>query len=766
MSIPHHAYQIARLAESGHLSSREYTLLRFLVLRGIPVTDGVSVSQLLRFGGPSAGSSALASHCQAIAEQEAFRRFSTVFEHISDGDVKLASRHERNELGFLNDSSLTYGEIVFSTFVSTMRKVFQIWKEGPSSEKRVTSSIVGPVFVDLGSGAGRAVCAAAILFDFSRCVGIELLEGLHAISEEAVRRLCKIQNEEELTISSALTTFEEVVKAIKPALALPSVEMIRASFFISSPPADMYFEDEVNGAASTFQESDRCPFDWAAQGDVIFANSTCFTSRTLAALALEVPRMKNGTILVTFTRRIDHPSLILLSTEKHDQSWGSATVYICQVNHLSVSTSISSPSSSSLKSPLTPPPTTTTTTTTTTTATTSSLSSPLRHNIPVTLCISSTNIDDFETNEEDNGNSTPLPSSKSAERFTHTLPPSVSIAKNKTSISTLSRVSPSFSRVSPPNHNGYADTYDENFNVNNQHINIKNDNMNFLLSRKIRSVHKGDFIPDDFDIWRPDIPFLIPSPKSLRIRIRESTDSPTTRPLPSPSSPQGQALRFLKTRHGSASKDDVIINKEEENEEVFRPLSGQPTFKESARIISTDLLDETSGDDFISSSPQIDNSDQSPDVSEGDGGINVVCNNPTTFRKRAQSAESTVGEASADLTQILQGFAASQGNRTRNETLGNEDTKDATEELLSSIMAGTPSTSILQQRVVSSSSGDDLRKFVLTRNTATPPRGQAFGVDNSSSPFGDALLRMRSRDSPQGTALRRAKFSSGKEEQQ
>jgi hypothetical protein len=102
--LSHHAYQIARLAESGLLSAREYSLLRFLVLRGVPVCDGVSVSDLLRFEGPTAGPSALASHCRAFAEREALRRFSLVFEHISDGDVKLASRHERNELGILSDS--------------------------------------------------------------------------------------------------------------------------------------------------------------------------------------------------------------------------------------------------------------------------------------------------------------------------------------------------------------------------------------------------------------------------------------------------------------------------------------------------------------------------------------------------------------------------------------------------------------------------------------------------------------------------------------
>jgi hypothetical protein len=37
--------------------------------------------------------------------------------------------------------------------------------------------------VDIGTGAGRAVFAAALLHDFDKCMGIEILEGLHKASE-------------------------------------------------------------------------------------------------------------------------------------------------------------------------------------------------------------------------------------------------------------------------------------------------------------------------------------------------------------------------------------------------------------------------------------------------------------------------------------------------------------------------------------------------------------------------------------------------------
>jgi cyclopropane fatty-acyl-phospholipid synthase-like methyltransferase len=41
----------------------------------------------------------------------------------------------------------------------------------------------GSKFVDLGSGAGKPCVAAALLFDFASCVGIEFLQGVHAISQ-------------------------------------------------------------------------------------------------------------------------------------------------------------------------------------------------------------------------------------------------------------------------------------------------------------------------------------------------------------------------------------------------------------------------------------------------------------------------------------------------------------------------------------------------------------------------------------------------------
>lgn len=48
----------------------------------------------------------------------------------------------------------------------------------------------GGTFYDLGSGTGKAVFAARLVCDFDRCVGVEILEGLHNQGQAIVKRYC------------------------------------------------------------------------------------------------------------------------------------------------------------------------------------------------------------------------------------------------------------------------------------------------------------------------------------------------------------------------------------------------------------------------------------------------------------------------------------------------------------------------------------------------------------------------------------------------
>ena len=76
------------------------------------------------------------------------------------------SQYERDELN-LNDDMYAYGELSFDIFATIYEKV-----------SRTYGSKRSGIFYDLGSGVGQLVYAAAIVGQFSKCVGIEVLGSL------------------------------------------------------------------------------------------------------------------------------------------------------------------------------------------------------------------------------------------------------------------------------------------------------------------------------------------------------------------------------------------------------------------------------------------------------------------------------------------------------------------------------------------------------------------------------------------------------------
>ena len=81
------------------------------------------------------------------------------------------------------DPNFTYGEFELSFFAQLLERAGQIWKEHNGD------SLCDKVFVDIGSGTGRLVIAAAALNPAWRtCRGIELLEGIHDKAVETVEQ--------------------------------------------------------------------------------------------------------------------------------------------------------------------------------------------------------------------------------------------------------------------------------------------------------------------------------------------------------------------------------------------------------------------------------------------------------------------------------------------------------------------------------------------------------------------------------------------------
>lgn len=204
---------------------------------------------------------------------------------------KAASKKEREELN-LTSSTLVYGEISFEAFAITLEKIKKIYGRpdvGMSGPNGVMQQTRVGIFYDLGSGTGKPVIAAAIMHNFALCCGIEILEGLHTISIE-------IQNEYNSRGKARLAGGRE---------AATDVMMIRGSIL------------------------DMSVRDWS-DGDVVFANSTCFDDELMSNMAAWAVALKKGAFFITFTKRLPSPEFAVLEYEMHQMSWGAATVYIHQ----------------------------------------------------------------------------------------------------------------------------------------------------------------------------------------------------------------------------------------------------------------------------------------------------------------------------------------------------------------------------------------------------------------------------------------------------
>ncbi len=163
------------------------------------------------------------------------------------------------------------------------------------------------VFYDIGSGAGKPVFAAAMLCRWSKCVGIELLPGLHEVSKRALER------------------WRDPDVATR--CQLP---------------------EHARSATIDFVLADATKYNWS-DATLWHANSTCFDEPMLKRLAEQADNCKPGTFAITITKKIpSHQWRVLdscltkvislsicgssctLHSTNSQMSWGDATVIISQ----------------------------------------------------------------------------------------------------------------------------------------------------------------------------------------------------------------------------------------------------------------------------------------------------------------------------------------------------------------------------------------------------------------------------------------------------
>eukprot|EP00747_Dinoflagellata_sp_TGD_P066606 gnl/TRDRNA2_/TRDRNA2_154883_c0_seq1.p1 gnl/TRDRNA2_/TRDRNA2_154883_c0~~gnl/TRDRNA2_/TRDRNA2_154883_c0_seq1.p1 ORF type:complete len:363 (+),score=46.16 gnl/TRDRNA2_/TRDRNA2_154883_c0_seq1:211-1299(+) len=169
------------------------------------------------------------------AMRAAQRSFRQAYADI-DG-VSLAASGQL-AIGRQSDSELTYGEIQFFPFLDCLCQAVR--------------PLPGEVFVDLGSGTGRAVLAAALGYpSLGRCVGFEVVPSLHRAAEHA----------------AAIVTGDKCT---------------------SAAPIELHQADFMDSA-------------WEEIADIVWVSSLCMSESTLLHLAKKVQALRPGSRVVTMT---------------------------------------------------------------------------------------------------------------------------------------------------------------------------------------------------------------------------------------------------------------------------------------------------------------------------------------------------------------------------------------------------------------------------------------------------------------------------------
>lgn len=140
----------------------------------------------------------------------------------------------------------------------------------------------GENFYDLGSGTGKPPLLAAIMSDLGKCVGIELFDELHSAAQLALARY-------------------------------------RTNILPHVPhKAAQHIEYRCNDFRSE---------DWS-DGDIVFSHCTCFSPALMEAFVAQVNKLKSGARVMTVSKELPSPDVILLQVVPVQMAWGGATVYV------------------------------------------------------------------------------------------------------------------------------------------------------------------------------------------------------------------------------------------------------------------------------------------------------------------------------------------------------------------------------------------------------------------------------------------------------
>jgi trans-aconitate methyltransferase len=188
--------------------------------------------------------------------------------YANQSGYEIAQR-EKNRLG-RTEQSTTYGEVVPESFAELVA---------------AAEPAEGEVFIDLGSGTGKATFMAALSFPFSRVLGVELLPGLGELARQLLARY-------------------------------------DAEFRPHLP-------EQRQRQRIEFVDGDFLELDLSSV-DVVFAHATCFAPELVAQLGKKLEELKPGARVIVAGNTINSPALKFRAMKIMKADWGTALTAIYQ----------------------------------------------------------------------------------------------------------------------------------------------------------------------------------------------------------------------------------------------------------------------------------------------------------------------------------------------------------------------------------------------------------------------------------------------------
>jgi len=208
---------------------------------------------------------------QGLSERNAISRTDGYWSYIKKGEE--VPQH------------LTYGEFDFLFFCELLDRAHHHYFNGEDRMK----GWEGKIFVDVGSGTGRLVIGAAALHPgFSKCKGLEILNGIHEVALKALEKCNK--NNKSFQAGDANENFEQNNTYVLCSPQNPDVDSPSMNGSVELPLAPIDF------CCGSFED----PNNYIGDADIAFVTATCMSEEIMDSLSRAFGRQcKPGTIIIT-----------------------------------------------------------------------------------------------------------------------------------------------------------------------------------------------------------------------------------------------------------------------------------------------------------------------------------------------------------------------------------------------------------------------------------------------------------------------------------